>query len=249
MKKLACMILAMMPALGADIPREAVKVTTTDRMELASSGTIRLVGTSGELNIEGSDSRDAVITLTRSAYPNNTAKDRERATRSLNAIRVVTNRSAEGEAVASTIFRRPLIRRLFHAADINLDYRIQVPRDSRLVIHHGVGDIIIYDVTGPLEATSKTGDILVQLPASTQYIIDARCAVGGIYSDFPAGVRSAEPAGEKAGPDASAPARHVRLRTGIGGIQILRNPPETRIEGAAERSPGGSADDPGRILQ
>jgi hypothetical protein len=243
MKKLACLALAMAPALCANVPREAVKVTTTDRVELASGGTIRLVGTSGELSVEGSDTREAVITLTRSAYPNNSAKDREQATRSLNAIRVVTNRSADGELVVTTVFQRHLMRRLFRPAEINLDYRVQVPHDSRVVIHHGVGDVVIYDVTGPLEATVKTGDIVVQLPASTQYTIDARCAVGGIHSDFPAGIRSTDLIGQKTGPDTSAPSRRVYLRTGIGGIQIVRNPPEAHahhVRTGGGRAPGSA---------
>jgi hypothetical protein len=93
-----------------------------------------------------------------------------------------------------------------------MDYRIRVPRDSRLAIRHSDGDVAVYDVSGAIDASVRTGDILMQLPAAGQYSLDAHCRFGGVYSEFPV----------QTGP---APAKRVFLRVGIGGIAIQKMAP------------------------
>jgi hypothetical protein len=56
------------------------------------------------------------------------------------------------------------------------------------------------------------GDIQLRLPEANAYAIDARCKIGGVYSDFTGGH----------GAGASSPAIHAYLRVGVGGIQILK---------------------------
>ena len=46
---------------------------------------------------------------------------------------------------------------------ISVDYEIRVPRDSRLEIHHGTGQVLLANITGDIEATGHRGDILLML--------------------------------------------------------------------------------------
>ena len=64
------------------------------------------------------------------------------------------------------------------------DTRLRVPRDSRLVIYHGGGNILIDNVTGAIDATNREGDIAVMLPGPGPYAIDARSKMGTVISDF-----------------------------------------------------------------
>jgi hypothetical protein len=64
--------------------------------------------------------------------------------------------------------------------DIQMDYRIRVPRDSRLVLRHASGDVLVDDVAGDIDASVRTGDIVMHLPAAGQYSFDARCRFGDV---------------------------------------------------------------------
>jgi hypothetical protein len=97
-----------------------------------------------------------------------------------------------------------------------------VPRDSKLVVRHASGDVLVYDVAGDIDASVRTGDILMQLPAAGQYSFDARCRFGDVYSDFGGSYRIAHLASERFVQPGPAPAKRVHLRVGIGGIKIQK---------------------------
>ena len=101
--------------------------------------------------------------------------------------------------------------------DFNLDYRVKVPRNAKLEIRHGVGDVIVTGVSGDIDATVKSGDIVVQLPRGEKYAIDAKTAVGTGYSDVDGKQGSADVVGQKL---EGGSGRRVRLRVSVGGISI-----------------------------
>jgi len=65
-----------------------------------------------------------------------------------------------------------------------------VPRNSRLVIHAGIGDMLVSDITGDIEAASSMGDIVLWLSGTRTYSIDARSRSGTVSSDFSGVTRS-----------------------------------------------------------
>jgi hypothetical protein len=103
-----------------------------------------------------------------------------------------------------------------------MDYRIRVPRDSKLVLRHSTGDVVVYDVSGDIDASVRTGDILMQLAASEQYSFDAQCRFGGVYSDFAGSYHVSHLTSERFAQSAAAPAKKVHLRVGTGGIKIQK---------------------------
>lgn len=219
-------VLLCLPLL-ARVPLQSVQLTTTDHVEFAPGGTIRLNGSMGQLDVEGWDRPEVEITVAKSTYRSGTPKDRDEATQELNLIRVVAERKSAGELVISTSYpSRKLTRPLRGKTDLNLEYHIKVPRDSHLVIRHDSGDVRLYDLTGGIDATSRAGDMVLLLPGSGRYSIDAKCKVGGVHSDFAGNHHTRYLVGERFDEETPAPASRVYLRVGIGGIQILKMAPK-----------------------
>jgi len=215
--------------LLAKVPLQSVQVTTTDHVEFAAGGTIRLSGSMGQLDVEGWDRPEVEITVAKSTYRGNTPKDRDEATQELNRVRVTAQRKSDGELLISTSYpSRKLTRPLRGKTDLNLEYHIKVPRDSRLVIRHDSGDVRLYDLTGEIDATSRAGDMVLLLPESGRYSIDAKCSVGGVRSDFDGKHGTPFLVGDRFHEETQAPASRVHLRVGIGGIQILKMAPSAR---------------------
>jgi len=227
-------VLLCLPLL-AKVPLQPVQVTTTDHVELGAGGTIRLSGSMGQLDVEGWDRPEVEITVVKSTWRSNTPKERDEATRELSlvkvavATRVSVDSGGPEELVISTRYpSRTLTRPLRGKTDVNLEYHIKVPRDAHLVIRHDSGDVRLYDLSGEIDATSRAGDMVLLLPASGRYSIDARCGVGGVYSDFEGKHRTPYAVGERFNEETEGSVVRVHLRVGMGGIQILKMAPSVR---------------------
>ena len=215
-------VLLCLPLL-AKVPLQSVQVTKTDTVDFAPGGTIRVSGSMGQLDVEGWDRPQVEITVAKSTYRGGSVKDREGGTKELDLFRVTAEKKGAGELVISTFYPSRTLTHLFRGkTDVNLEYHIKVPRDSHLVIRHESGDVRLYDLTGEIDASSAEGDMVVLLPESGKYAIDAKCAVGGVYSDFAGNHRTPWAVGERFVEATPAPASRVYLRVGLGGIQILK---------------------------
>jgi hypothetical protein len=203
-------------------PERPLLVVTTDSLEF-TGGTIRVDNAYGELNVEGWDEPRVEITVTRTAFRNNTPQEQEQGKAYLNKIHVTAKKNANGDVEISTQFpgRNRLVRTIWGLGNFNLDYRIKAPRNAKLAIHHGLGDVMVRDVTGDIDATIRTGDILVQLPEPEKYAIDAQCRFGDIFTDFDGTHRSPWLVGQKF---ESGSGRSLHLRALLGGISIQRIP-------------------------
>lgn len=203
-------------------------VSTTYQAGVAASGTIQVNNAYGEVNVEGWDRPNVEVTVTRSAFQRDSPQAREAAQRYLNQIRVNMTKAANGDLAISTSFpSRSRVIRLFRGwGDFTLEYRIQVPRHSRLVIREGKGDVVITDVAGDIDASAHVGNVLVQVPQSATYKLDARCRFGTVYSDLPGTSRYAFLFGHSLRNDASGDAHRLYLRVGAGGVSVqqVRNP-------------------------
>jgi hypothetical protein len=171
--------------LGAALPLfaeegfpQSFQVTSTEHVDFPPGGTIRLNDSYGYLSVEGWDERQVEITITKSTDRFYKPSQQEEAKRHLDLIHVVTERRSDTELSITTNrasrngnFAPPLPPTT--KAGVTVDYQIHVPRDSRLVIHHDTGYVLVSAVRGDIEATSHTGDMIVMLPASDPYSIDA----------------------------------------------------------------------------
>lgn len=187
----------LLASVLAAAPRQMVEVVTTQRADLSPGGTIRVEGSTGELNIEGWDQAQVEVIVTRyGSWPE--TKRTESAAAKPDTVRLV--KETNGELTVSTAHKRSF--------GTHLDYQIMVPRNSHIVVHHRIGDVFIHGVAGNIEATAKVGDILLQLPAQAHYTFDTHTRIGGVYTDYK-GQGSSVGAAPKA-----------YLRVGIGGITV-----------------------------
>jgi hypothetical protein len=234
-RRLAVIAIAICLPLAAKLPKPEMPVITTESVEFAPGGTIQVSGSMGVLNIEGWDRPEVEITVTRSTYRTDTPQARDLAKRQLSAIQVTAERKSSTELAIHTAFPpRGFWARVAHRRpDVQLEYRIRVPRDSKLVLRHAGGDVMVYDVAGDIDASVPTGDIVMQLPAAGQYSFDARCRFGDVYSDFAGNYHIAYLASERFVQPGPASAKRVYLRVRIGGIKIQKMAPATPLSGIA----------------
>jgi len=210
-----------LPAFGA---KQRMELVTTDRADFAPGGLIHIEGSTGELNIVGWDQPSVEVITTRYMFRED--RDKEKAGERLKRIEVAKMTSGNGELTISTTRK--------HVPWVHLDYQIMVPRNSRLVIHHRIGDVIVTNVAGDIDATERFGDIVVQLPEPEHYVIDAKSRFGTVYSDFnnPArhfiGERLVQDSAVPSPADAKGPSRKVTLRVGTGGITVQKLDPVVR---------------------
>jgi hypothetical protein len=222
---IAALACGMTCLLLADDPvRQKVQVTSTQRLDLASGGTVRLKNSAGQVSIEAWDQPGVEITTVKSTRNEYTAAEGAKATHDLDGVKIAAGRS-NGEVVINTNYRRkrrlPFALLVGNATNIDLNYSIKVPRDAHLVVDHEIGDVYFDDVTGDIRATTHQGTITLRLPAGSQYELDAKTKIGSITSDFPGSTkRRGWLIGRNFLHEAKAPHK-LYLRAGVGDIIIL----------------------------
>ena len=209
--------------------QQPVQVSSTERVDFPPGGTIRINGSYGYLVVEGWDQPALEITVTKSLPRPGESKtqDQDR----LEGIHVATNRSSTTELTISTTlpsrhgdwvpFMPPS-----KTGGVATEYEIQVPRDSRLAIQNRAGYVFVNGVAGDIEASVSRGDIVLMLPDSGTYSIDAKTKLGAVSSDFDGSVLSRYLVGQNFARTPKPPSQHLYLRMGFGGITIKAVPPE-----------------------
>jgi hypothetical protein len=223
-----------LPALAEDLTKKPaqVTVTTTEQVNLAPGAMIRVEDSIGYMNVQGWDQPEVEITVTKSMPFDYKLKQPEEAEKHLDSVKIGTERKSDTELVISTTLPRrhgvmkPILPRKT-SADVRVEYEIHAPRDSKLVIHHGVGSVLVIDMEGNIEASGARGDIMLMLRDSGSYAIDAKSKFGTVISDFEGATKlNRYRIGERYATPDSAAARRIHLRMGFGGITINAVPPE-----------------------
>jgi hypothetical protein len=210
-----------------------LQATSTESVNFAPGGLIRISGSYGELTVEGWDQSTVEVQLKKSLSYGYNKEDQKR----FDAVKVATERHSEAELSITTVAPSP--NRFVHpftgkGDGVSLEYEIRVPRNSRLVIQHGGGTVTVSDVVGDVDATAGHGDIMLWLRGAGPYAIDAKSRMGLVSSDF-----AGDPKllfyriGERFdSPDATS-APHIHLRIGFGGITIKQLPKESEAVAAS----------------
>jgi len=229
------MLSVMLPLFGADELKQP-QVNSTERVDFAPGGTIRIDGSYGSLTVEGWDQPAVEITVTKSLrFGGSTTQDQDQPR--LESIKLVTNRTSPTELkISTTLASRhgnwspPLPSTTTNG--VGVEYEIHVPRDSRIAIHHGTGMVTISGVTGDIDASAGRGDIMLWLlPGS--YSIDAKTKLGNVSSDFAGAALSKYLMGQRFTHVDPAPSQRLYLRMGFGGITIKEIYPESAAPAAA----------------
>jgi len=209
-------------------PKQSFEVTKTERVPFAPGGTIRIDNSYGYLTVEGWDEPEVEITVIKSTDSFYKPSQQQRAEQPFAQVGASAERRSDKELAISTIIpgHHRFLPRSAHG--VTVEYRVHVPRDSRLVVHHDHGYVWVSDVTGDLEVRSHTGDMIVMLPDGGTYQIDARTRLGSVSSDITGRSRSRLSQflmGSHLDYASQTPRRRIYLRMGRGSIEILQDRP------------------------
>jgi hypothetical protein len=215
------------PLFGDEGNPKVVQATSTQKVPFQPGGTIHLNRSYGHLSIEGWDQPEVQVIVTRSLNRLAGAKEQAEAAKRLEKVGVaVERRSDTGLEITTTV---PHYSRWTHplgsTGGVMLEYRILVPRDSRLVIQHGTGDVVVTGVTSDIEVRGHAGDIVLLLPESGAYAIDAKSKIGTVWSDFDGDFQKKHLTGIQYAHAGAAGSHRIYLRMGVGGITIKGSPP------------------------
>jgi hypothetical protein len=187
-----------------DGPKQPGQVTTTDRVNFAPGGVIRLTTSSSNLFVEAWDRPEVEITTIKSG----------KNSRCLDDVHVVTDRRSDTELAISTPVK----------CSAKIEQHVNAPRDSHLVIQHGAGFLMVSRITGEIEVSSRSGDIVLMLPDPGPYSIDAKSKFGSVTSDFAGTAHRERLIGEQFETTGASPSHKINLRIGFGGIAIKEVP-------------------------
>jgi hypothetical protein len=227
--------------LEAKGPKQSFEVTSTERVNFLPGGTIRLVNSYGYLTVEGWDEPEVQVTVTKSTDRFYNPEEKQEAERRFDQVRILTERRSDKELAISTILpaRNPLFRSVLpldriivtkplmpnNRRGVTVEYKVLVPRDTRLVVRHDTGYVWVSDVIGDIDVSSHTGDMIVILPDPGPYSIDARTRLGSVSSDLTGKGQYRFVAGTHFAHAGKGSPRRIFLRMGCGSITIKQVPP------------------------
>jgi hypothetical protein len=226
MRTILAVLLTVLPLLGQEALKKPVRITKTESLPFAPNGTIHVNGSFGSLTVEGWDELRVEIVVTRSLNRYYDPELAAEAGKLLDLVQVSTQRRSDTDLEISTAVsrRNPADFRLpgplHKSSGATVDYEIHVPRQSNLVIHHGIGYVQIGNIDGNIEATAHRGDIVLMLPQPGAYAIDAKSTLGPVVSGVKGQARLRRLMGEGYVATAPSPSRRIWLRMGFGGITI-----------------------------
>ncbi len=217
------------PIFGESGNKRVVGISNTQTLPFQPGGTIHLNHSYGELSVEGWDRSEVEVTVTKSPDETFAAKEKEEASKWVENVKVTVDRHSGTDLEISTAvshFSRwrhpfgPLGR-------VTMQYRIRVPRNSKLVIHHENGEVLVSQVVGDIEASGDRGDIVLLLSEKEKYSIDAKSKFGVVNCDFDGDFQHGM-FSRRYSLSAPAPAHRIVVREGAGGIEIKGSPAEAQ---------------------
>ncbi len=188
MQKLAIVGLGFSCLLLADDDRQRVEVAKTEHIDFQPGGVLRLKNSVGELTVEGWDGPGVELTTVRSTKADYSPRERENAAKELDRVHV----SAQHDGNELTITTehpggRGLACFFGGTSHFNLEYRIKVPANTRLIADHGVGEVHVDGLTSDIQVKVCQGEITLHLPEDGQYTTDAKSKAGSVFSEFARG--------------------------------------------------------------
>src|ERR1700688_3622350 len=135
MKKLLTLsIVLALPLMADDRSKQKLSATKTERFSVPAPGVIRLENSLGEVDIDGWDRPEVEVTVVRSSEHLYDPKERAEAQRRLDSVQITAKQNGNDLVISTAYppqngFVHPLSRR----SDIEISYRIQAPRASKLI--------------------------------------------------------------------------------------------------------------------
>ena len=179
MRVLAALVGMSALLLADDGTSQKVRISHTERMDLPSGGLLQFKNSVGELTVEGWDRPDVEITTIKSMPPEYPPQNRQKATSELGRVQVSVERQGSDLIIGTTYPRH-----WYRPRGFDLWYQVKAPRNARLSVSHGSGEVHIDNLTSDIHVTVHDGGMTLRLPQNGLYDIDAKCDIGDVTSDF-----------------------------------------------------------------
>jgi predicted membrane protein len=243
-----CCLAFSLSVQAQNIEKREAEIKTTQSLEFGASGTIQIVDSFGSVKVEGWDKEEVELTVTKRTQKKYAPKDIAKATKELERFKVTMETIGETSLLAiNTTYPSWTPARMFRGkTNLNLDYLVKIPRQSSLLIKHGIGEVNVTNVSGDIEATASIGEVSLNLPEDQSYSVDARVRIGDVSSEFGQTTQRKGfiPLGAKLAGDPTAPTRRIFLRLGIGDINVNKLQSEKSSEPSAQSGPEEKAAEP-----
>jgi hypothetical protein len=135
-------------------------------------------------------------------------------------VRVETRRFDDRLEIRTRFPSRGLFRMFQGKTNVQLDYRIRVPRRTHLRIRHDIGEVKVNGVVGEHSVTASIGEIELALPKDVDFHFDARAKIGEVSSEFAGRERRAHLIGAAFRTPYRRTGHRVYARIGIGEVNI-----------------------------
>ncbi len=211
------LVLAQLVAqASSDKDKKKVEQRSTEKVDFPAGGKIYINKSFGEVSVEGWDLASVELIVTKAIKATDTPEKQAEAAARLKRVKVIMARDQpDGLVIHSEVpFRK----------DLELKYKIKVPRQSTLFIKHDIGNVEVSNIVGNLNVTARIGDVTIRLPASEEFNVDARAKIGDVSSEFGGKNRRQWLIGAKANQatDYKETAHWVIARIGIGDIEVRK---------------------------
>ena len=203
--------------------QQRVKIASTDEFTFAPGGTIEIRGSFGEVKIEAWDKDIVDLRIVKKTQKKYEPSEEAEARRQLERVHITTTLESASRLVIETefpsrnLFKRPLRGK----SNLDLEYRVKAPRNTRLDIRHDIGEVAVAGIAGDISVTNRIGAISLKVPPGQTYSVDARARIGDVSSDFDPQVRRKMLVGASLVGDRLATHR-IYARVGIGEISVRR---------------------------
>jgi acetyl esterase/lipase len=221
-----CCLALSLTAQAQTVDKREAEITTTQSLEFGAKGTIQIVYSFGTVKVEGWDKEEVELTVKKRTQKKYEPKNIAKAMEGLERFKVTMEPVGETSMmVINTAYPSWTPARMFRGkTNLQLDYLIKVPRQSALLIKHGIGEVQVTNVSGDIEATASIGEISLRLPEGQQYAVDAHVRIGDVSSEFGQVTqrKGVFAVGAKLSGEPAAPTRRIFARIGIGDIQVAK---------------------------
>lgn len=203
---------------------EPAEVVDTQQAILPSGGLLELKDSVGDVEIVGWDQPEMEVVVTKTSQRRYAPEEMDRAVAALDLVVISTEQLANDHVVIRTGFpSRAAMRPLHGKSNVHLSYRINVPRQTRLVVTQETGELKVHNVTASMMLRNRIGDIQLDLPDDQDYAVDAKARIGEVSSEWCCQLESA---------GGSVAPHRLQLRVGIGDITVRksRTPVEVLVD-------------------
>lgn len=174
----AALLLAA-PALAAD--DAAIAVERSLKVPLAAGGTVTIDETWGDLDILAWDKPEVSVDFRASSQKSYPAEESAEAREKLERFGVEAKAvSADAVTVTGINPGATLGSPFGGKSGIRMRYTVHVPRDSRLVVRHAIGNVGVKDVAGDVDVQGGTGELTLKLPLGPNTSVEASTRIGDI---------------------------------------------------------------------